>query len=103
MANDTIQTTTSSLRSAADKLFEEIFSDTNDPDFADYRFFLKAQIDPQWNGTSRPSLIFDGETTKTTRTFPWLASYNPRPGDVVLVVRVSHGWVILGKISNLNV
>ena len=102
MANDTIQTTTSSLRSAADKLFEEMFAETNGPDSANYRYFLKAQIDPEWNRHGRPALIFDGETTRTERTFPWLASYNPKPSDVVLVVRVSHGWVILGKISNLN-
>lgn len=60
--------------------------------------FRKARISPAWDGTLRPPVVFDGEDSSTTRTFPYLASYSPAPGDVVLMVSVGHGWVIVDKI-----
>lgn len=60
--------------------------------------FRKARISPTWDGSLRPPVIFDGESEASTRTFPYLASYTPVAGDVVLLVSVSHGWIILDRI-----
>lgn len=48
--------------------------------------------------SGQPTLIFDGETTATTRQYPRLASYTPAANDRVLVALVGHGAVILGKV-----
>jgi hypothetical protein len=60
----------------------------------------KARINPAWDGTLRPSVIFDGETSATTKGYTYLNSYTPAPGDVVAMVRHGHSWIILGKIVN---
>ena len=60
----------------------------------------KARINPSWDGTLRPSVIFDGETTATTKGYTYLSSYKPIPGDQVAMVKHGHSWIILGKIVN---
>ena len=60
----------------------------------------KARINPAWDGTLRPSVIFDGETSATTKGYTYLNSYTPTPGDVVAMVKHGHSWIILGKIVN---
>lgn len=59
--------------------------------------FRLATVDPDYSG-GRPRLVFDGETTVSTRTFPYLSSYTPVAGDRVLVAMVSRGAVVVGKI-----
>ena len=60
----------------------------------------QARIDPQWNGTLRPTVIFDGETSVGSKSYTYLSSYHPVPGDQVALVKLGHSWVILGKIVN---
>lgn len=45
-----------------------------------------------------PKILFDGEAADSTRTFPYLATYTPVASDRVLLARVGHGFVVLGKI-----
>lgn len=46
-----------------------------------------------------PAVLFDGETADSTRLFPHLSSYTPVASDRVLLARVGHGFVVLGKIT----
>lgn len=48
--------------------------------------------------SGRPTVQFDGESTASTRTYPYLASYTPAAGDRVLVAMVGHSGVVLGKV-----
>lgn len=48
--------------------------------------------------SGRPTVQFDGETTTSSRTWPYLSSYTPTANDRVLVSMVGHGGIILGKI-----
>lgn len=48
--------------------------------------------------SGKPQIRFDGETSATTKQYPWLASYTPTSGDRVLLAKVSGIYVILGKI-----
>lgn len=48
--------------------------------------------------TGRPTLTFDGESTASIRTYPYLSSYVPAANDRVLVAIVGHSGVVLGKI-----
>lgn len=48
--------------------------------------------------SGRPAVVFDGETTTTTRHYPYLVSYTPQAGDRVLIALVGHGGVILGRV-----
>lgn len=48
--------------------------------------------------SGRPQIQFDGESTVSSRTYPYLSSYTPVASDRVLVANVSHGAVILGKV-----
>ena len=48
--------------------------------------------------SGRPTILFDGESTISTRTYPYLSSYTPAAGDRVLLVMVGHSGVILGKV-----
>jgi hypothetical protein len=49
--------------------------------------------------SGRPAVIFEGEATATTKTYPYLSSYTPTIGDKVLLIRAGSTWVILGKIT----
>lgn len=46
-----------------------------------------------------PAILFDGEAADSTRLWPYLASYAPVATDRVLLARVGHGFVILGKVT----
>lgn len=48
--------------------------------------------------SGRPSLVFDGETTASTKQYPYLSSYTPKAGDKVLMALVAGTYVVLGKI-----
>lgn len=55
-----------------------------------------AKVDPNYI-SGRPSLIFDGETTPTVKTYLFLTSYQPKPNDRVMVLNN----IILGKIGDV--
>lgn len=55
-------------------------------------------IDPSYMG-GRPRVQFDGEGRYSERTYPYLASYTPQPGDRVLLVRAGRTWVVVGRIE----
>lgn len=48
--------------------------------------------------SGRPSVQFDGESSASTKTYPYLSSYTPAANDRVLLSRVGNGWVVLGMI-----
>lgn len=48
--------------------------------------------------TGKPTVQFDGESSASTKQYPYLASYTPVAGDRVLLVRIGNSWVIQGKI-----
>ncbi len=48
--------------------------------------------------SGRPTVKLDGDDTAGSKTYPYLASYAPAAGDRVLVAKVAHGAVILGKV-----
>lgn len=54
-------------------------------------------IDPNYT-SGRPRVKFDGETTISTKQYPYLSSYTPKAGDRVLMIRTRYGYLILGKI-----
>lgn len=56
-----------------------------------------ATIDPAY-ASGRPRVTFDGETTLSTRLYPYLSSYAPAAGDRVLLLRSGRTWVVLGKV-----
>jgi hypothetical protein len=60
----------------------------------------QARINPAWDGSLRPTVVFDGETSATTKSYTYLSSYHPAPGDQVAMIRYGRSWVILGKIVN---
>jgi len=49
--------------------------------------------------TGRPTIIFDGESVASVRTYPYLSSYTPTAEDRVLIAVVGHSGVVLGKIT----
>lgn len=52
-----------------------------------------AKIDVNYT-SGRPSVIFDGEEVPTIKKYPYLSSYEPLPGDKVMLVKN----VIVGKV-----
>jgi len=46
----------------------------------------------------RPQVQFDGESSPSTKTYPYLSSYTPAAGDRVLIALVGNSGVVLGKI-----
>ena len=48
--------------------------------------------------SGRPTILFDGEGTISTRTYPYLDSYTPTGNDRVLVAMVGHSGVVLGDV-----
>ena len=48
--------------------------------------------------TGRPSVLFDGETTPSIKTYPYIGSYIPQANERVLLARIASSFIILGKI-----
>jgi hypothetical protein len=53
---------------------------------------------PNTYTTGRPTILFDGESIVSTKTYPYLGGYAPAANDRVLIAMVAHGGVVLGKI-----
>ncbi|MFO7295797.1 MAG: hypothetical protein C0P72_007215 [Clostridia bacterium] len=60
--------------------------------------FTLGKIDPAYSGSGRPRVIFDGNTTVSSKTYPYLSSYTPQANDRVILANVGGTHVILGKI-----
>lgn len=60
--------------------------------------FTLGKIDPAYSGSGRPKVIFDGSTTVSSKTYPYLSSYTPQANDRVILANVGGTHVILGKI-----
>jgi hypothetical protein len=58
--------------------------------------FKLGKIDANYT-SGRPRIIFEGETDPSIKAYPYLSSYTPVAGDVVLLARVDNTYVILGK------
>jgi hypothetical protein len=54
-------------------------------------------IDPNYTGTGRPPIVFEGEDEASVKAYPYLSSYTPVAGDIVLLARVGNTYVVLGK------
>ena len=59
--------------------------------------FRLGKIDPSYS-SGRPKIVFDGETTASTKQYPYLAPYAPTAGDRVLLAKVAGSYVIMGKV-----
>lgn len=59
---------------------------------------LLGTIDPDYTSGS-PRVTFDGESTMSTKLYPYLESYQPRPGDRVLLTPIGASYMIVGAIS----
>jgi hypothetical protein len=64
---------------------------------AEARLHLRLATIPGTYTSGRPTVIFDGEGTASTRTYLYLSSYVPAAGDRVLVAMVGRSGIILGK------
>lgn len=60
------------------------------------RPFRLGKIDPDYS-SGRPRIIFDGETQVSIKRYPYLANYEPRAGDVVLLASVGNSYIVIGK------
>lgn len=53
-----------------------------------------------WETGKGVSVIIDGEESRTSKEYLWLASYRPMTNDRVLIEEVGGQYVILGKVTN---
>ena len=53
-----------------------------------------------WETGKGVSVIIDGEESRTSKEYLWLASYRPMMNDRVLIEEVGGQYVILGKVTN---
>lgn len=58
--------------------------------------FKLGRIDPAYV-SGRPRIIFEGESQASVKAYPYLSSYTPTAGDVVLLARVGNSYIVLGK------
>ena len=63
--------------------------------------FIFATIDPDYTG-GNPKVLFDGEETLSSKTYPFLSSYSPVAGDRVSMIKVSGSYLILGKFDGTS-
>ncbi|KJE26979.1 hypothetical protein LG52_12 [Geobacillus kaustophilus] len=77
--------------------FVTLISSLNAKESKDKPFSLGV-IDPAYS-SGRPKVIFDGSTTVSSKTYPYLSSYTPRANDRVILANVGGTHVILGKIT----
>jgi hypothetical protein len=59
---------------------------------------LSLGVVPSNYSSGKPQIIFDGEETAGTKTYPYLSSYTPSAGDRVLMVNIAGSHVVLGKV-----
>lgn len=59
--------------------------------------FLMGKIDPNYT-SGNPKIVFDGETSASTKRYQYLKNYTPAANDRVLIAKVGGSCVVLGKI-----
>lgn len=67
--------------------------------------YLIAVVDPAYNGVGDPKVTFEGETTMSGKTYPYISTIYPRPSDRVILAPVGTSYVIIGSLgtaANLN-
>jgi hypothetical protein len=57
-----------------------------------------ATVDPNYNGTGNPRVIFDGETTVSAKTYEFIGNV-PGPGERVVVQPMGDTYVITGTLG----
>lgn len=50
------------------------------------------------HSSGRPRIMFDSSPDLSVKSYPYLSSYTPVANDRVLLARVGHTWVVLGKV-----
>lgn len=53
---------------------------------------------PGTYASGRPTVQFDGESSASTQTYPYLSSYTPAADDRVVLLRVGAAWLVMGKV-----
>lgn len=48
--------------------------------------------------SGRPTVKFDGDTSNSSKQYPYLSSYTPASNDRVILANIGGSHVILGKI-----
>lgn len=74
------------------------FSDAQGAEKSANRPALLGRVDPAYTSGS-PRVTFDGESTMSTKAYPFVRSYVPVAGDRVLLVPVGTTYLIVGAIS----
>lgn len=75
--------------------FVDLISQLNDSP----KSFLLGKIDSGYT-TGKPKVVFDGETSPSTKTYTYLDSYSPKPNDRVVLAQIGNTPVILGAVQN---
>lgn len=60
--------------------------------------FKLATVNPA-HSSGRPRVTFDGESTLSVKTYPYLTSYTPAASDRVLMARVGTSYVVVGEVA----
>jgi hypothetical protein len=50
--------------------------------------------------SGKPKVKFDRDSAASGATYPYLASATFAANDRVLMLKVGHGWVVVGKVMN---
>ena len=53
---------------------------------------------PGTYSSGRPTVLFDGEATASTKTYPYLSSYAPVAGNRVALLPFGNTWLVIGRI-----
>ena len=48
--------------------------------------------------SNRPVIRFYGENVNAAKKYPYLASYTPTVGDIVVLLRIGRSYIIIGKV-----
>lgn len=59
-------------------------------------------IDPNFDGKGKPRVQFDGESSPSSKVYPYLSPYKPVAGERVVLANIGTTHVILGAIENNN-
>lgn len=61
---------------------------------------ISAVYDPDTYPGNLPQVIFDGESTISTKEYPVLGGYWPQPNDRVLMIKSGNTYVIAGPVNS---
>ena len=61
--------------------------------------FVLGTVDTAYT-TGAPRILFDGDTVVSSKKYSCVNSYNPTPGDRVILCIIGGSFVVLGSINN---